>query len=149
MAQFDPIEERAVEMLDDLQLEALRAETVAEDDKRFEFVLWILCLRGVAVIERVCRARGMAQGLSEQEVELAIEDAAARLLLRLARTEPQPEVHALAAEIAVACVDRSWPSQRSVFASRLTSDAPDLRLVSEFAEAIESGRIRPNDWESS
>lgn len=147
MAQFDPIEERAVEMLDDLQLEALRAETVAEDDKRFEFVLWILCLRAVAVIERVCRARGTAQGLSEREVELAIEDAAARLLLRLARTEPQPEVHALAAEIAVACVDRPWPSRRN--APRLTPDAPDLCLVSEFAEAIESGRIRPNDWESS
>lgn len=134
-------------MLDDLQLEALRAETVAADDKRFEFVLWILCLRGVAVIERVCRARGLAHGLSEQEVELAIEDAAARLLLRLARIEPQPEVHALAAEIAVACVDRPWPSRRS--APRLTPDAPDLRLVSEFAEAIESGRIHPNDWESS
>lgn len=147
MAQFDPIEERAVEMLDDLQLEVLRAETVAADDKRFEFVLWILCLRGVAVIERVCRARGTAQGLGEQEVELAIEDAAARLLLRLARTEPQPEVHALAAEIAVACVDRPWPSQRN--APRLTPDAPDLRLVGEFAEAIESGRIRPNDWETS
>jgi hypothetical protein len=147
MAQFDPIEERAVEMLDDLQLEVLRAETVAEDDKRFEFVLWILCLRGVAVIERVCRARGMAQGLDEREVELAIEDAAARLLLRLARLEPQPEVHALAAEIAVTCVDRPWPTQRST--SRLTPDTPELRLVSEFAEAIESGRIHPNDWENS
>lgn len=147
MAQFDPIEEKTVEMLDDLQLEALRAETVAEDDKRFEFVLWILCLRGVAVIERVCRARGTVQGLSEQEVELAIEDAAARLLLRLARVEPQPEVHALAAEIAVACVDRPWPSQKG--APRLTPDSPDLRLVSEFAAAIESGKIQPNDWESS
>jgi hypothetical protein len=147
MAQFDPIEERAVEMLDDLQLEALRAETVAEDDKRFEFVLWILCLRGVAVVERVCRARGTVQGLSEGEIELAIEDAAARLLLRLSHTEPQPEVHALAAEIAVACVDRPWPTQRR--APRLTPDTPELRLVDEFAEAIESGRIRPNDWESS
>lgn len=147
MAQFDPIEERAVEMLDDLQLEALRAETVAEDDKRFEFVLWILCLRGVAVVERVCRARGTVQGLSEQEIELAIEDAAARLLLRLSRIEPQPEVHALAAEIAVACVDRPWPTQGS--APRLTPDTPELRLVGEFAEAIESGKIRPNDWENS
>jgi hypothetical protein len=147
MAQFDPIEERAVEMLDDLQLEAIRAETVGEDDKRFEFVLWILCLRGVAVVERVCRARGTVHGLSEQEIELAIEDAAARLLLRLSRIEPQPEVHALAAEIAVACVDRPWPSQRK--APRQTPDAPELRLAGEFAEAIESGRIRPNDWESS
>jgi hypothetical protein len=147
MAQFDPIEERAVEMLDDLQLEALRAETVGEDDKRFEFVLWILCLRGVAVVERVCRARGTVQGLSEGEIELAIEDAAARLLLRLSRIEPQPEVHALAAEIAVACVDRPWPTQRNT--PRLTPDTPELRLVGEFAEAIESGRVRPNDWENS
>ncbi|MGN6254924.1 MAG: hypothetical protein ACTHO8_08080 [Solirubrobacterales bacterium] len=147
MAQFDPIEERAIEMLDDLQLEAVRAETVGADDERFEFVLWILCQRGVAVIERVCRARGAACGLSEQEVELAIEDAAARMLLRLARVEPQPQVHALAAEIATACVERPWPSQRGV--AQLTPGSPALRLVSGLDEAIESGRVQPNDWESS
>jgi hypothetical protein len=147
MAEFDPIEERAIEMLDDLQLEAVRAETVAADDERFELVLWHLCLRGVAVIERVCRARGEALGLSEPEIELAIEDAAARLLLRLSRVEPQPQVHALAAEIAAACVDRPWPPQGS--APRLAPGSPALRLVGSLGEAIESGKIRPNDWESS
>ncbi|MGN6216460.1 MAG: hypothetical protein ACTHN7_05825 [Solirubrobacterales bacterium] len=147
MAQFDPIEERAIEMLDDTQLEAVRAETVGDDDERFEFVLWILCLRGVAVIERVCRARGAARGLSEQAVELAIEDAAARLLLRLARVEPQPQVHALAAEIAAVCVERPWPSQKC--APQLTPRSPALRLVSGLDEAIATGRVRPNDWESS
>jgi hypothetical protein len=147
MAEFDPIEERAIEMLDDLQLEVVRVETVAANDERFEVILWNLCLRGVAVIERVCRTRGEASGLSEQEIELAIEDAAARLLLRLSRAEPQPQVHALAAEIAAACVERSWPSQRS--APRLTPQTPQLRLVSGLDEAIESGRVHPNDWENS
>jgi len=147
MPQFDPIEERAIEMLDDHQLEALRAKTVAADDERFECVLWNLCLRGVAVIERVCRARGEACGLSDQEIELAIEDAAARMLLRLSRVEPQPHVHALAAEIAAACVERPWPMQRG--APRLAPDAPQLRLVSGLDEAIESGKVRPNDWENS
>lgn len=147
MAEFDPIEERAVELLDDVQLEALRVKTVAVNDERFEFVLWNLCLRGVAVIERVCRNRGEACGLNDQEIELAIEDAAARMLLRLSRLEPQPQVHALAAEIAAACVERSWPSRKQ--GPRLTHRTPNLRLVSGLDEAIETGKIRPNDWESS
>lgn len=147
MAQFDPLEERAIEMLDDVELEAVRVKTVAANDERFEFVLWHLCLRGVAVIERVCRARGRASGLNDQEIELAIEDAAARMLLRFSRLEPQPQVHALAAEIAAACVERSWPSQRS--APRLTSRTPHLRLINGLDEAIETGQARPNDWENS
>jgi hypothetical protein len=148
MAQFDPIEERAVEMLDDLHLEAVRAETVADDDERFEFVLWNLCLRGVPVIERVCRTRGQALGLSEQEIELATEDAAARMLLRLARPEPQPQVHVLAAEIAAECVERPWPSQQGG-GPRLSPRSPKVRLVRGLDQAIESGKVRPNDWESS
>jgi hypothetical protein len=147
MAQFDPIEEKAIEMLDDVQLEAVRAETVAANDERFEFVLWNLCLRGVAVIERVCRARGEASGLGDQEIELAIEDASARMLLRLSRLEPQPQIHALAAEIAAACVERSWPLQKS--APRLTARTPRLRLINGLDEAIETGKVRPNDWENS
>jgi hypothetical protein len=147
MAQFDPIEERAVEMLDDLHLEAVRAETVGFDDERFEFVLWNLCLRGVPIIERVCATRGKALGLNEQEIELATEDAAARMLLRLSRPEPQPQVHALAAEIAAECVERSWPSQRG--APRVTPRSPQLRLVNSLTDAIESGKVRPNHWESS
>jgi hypothetical protein len=147
MAEFDPIEERAIEMLDDVRLEAVRAETVGDDDERFEFVLWNLCLRGMAVIERVCRARGEAFGLNEQEIELAIEDAAARMLLRLSRLEPQPQVHALAAEIAAACVERSWPSRRS--GAQLTRQTPRLRLIKGLDEAIETGQLRPNDWETS
>jgi hypothetical protein len=147
MAEFDPIEEKAVEMLDDVQLEAVRAETVVANDERFEVVLWNLCLRGVAVIERVCRTRGEASGLGEQEIELAIEDASARLLLRLSRVEPQPQVHALAAEIAAACVERSWPLQKS--APRLSPRTPQLRFIRGFEEAIETGQVRPNDWENS
>jgi len=147
MAQFDPIEERAIEMLDDVELEAVRSKTVADNDERFEFVLLNLCLRGVAVIERVCRTRGEACGLGEQEVELAIEDASARMLLRLSRAEPQPQVHALAAEIAVACVERAWPLQRNT--PRLTPRSPQLRLINGLDEAIETGQVRPNDWEHS
>lgn len=147
MPQFDPIEEKAIEMLDDVQLEAVRSETIVYDDERFEFVLWNLCRRGLAVIERVCGSRGEVLGLSEEEVELAIEDAAARMLLRLSRPDPQPQVHALAAEIAAACVERPWPAQRS--GPRLSPQRPELRLVGELGEAIASGKVRPNDWETS
>jgi hypothetical protein len=147
MAEFDPIEERAVEMLDDVQLEAVRMETVADEDERFEVVLWNLCLRGVAVIERVCRSRGEAHGLSEQEIEVAIEDAAARMLLRLSRVEPQPQIHALAAEIAAGCVEHIKPLDRE--APRLAPRSPELRLVGDINEAIGSGQIRANDWRNS
>jgi hypothetical protein len=145
MAEFNPIEEKAIEMLDDLQLEVVRMETVGDDDERFEFVIWNLCQRGLAVIERVCGVCGEARGLSEQEIELAIEDAAARMLIRLSRREPQPRIRALAAELAAACVERPWPSQKR--GSRLAPRRPELRLVSEFAEAIE--QLRPNDWRNS
>jgi hypothetical protein len=147
MAKFDPMEERAVEMLDDIQLEAARMETVADEDERFEVVLWNLCLRGVAVIERVCRTHGEARGLSEQEVEIAIEDASARMLLRLSRVDPQPQIHALAAEIAAECVEHIKPLDRE--APRLASRSPELRLVGDINEAIGNGQIRANDWRSS
>ncbi|HYC82765.1 MAG TPA: hypothetical protein VEB65_13305, partial [Solirubrobacterales bacterium] len=97
-------------MLDDVQLEAVRFETIAYEDERFEFVLWNLCRRGLAVIERVCGVCGEARGLSEEEIELAIEDAAARMLIRLSHPEPQPRIRVLAAELATACVERPWPS---------------------------------------
>lgn len=147
MAQFDPTEERAVEMLDDLELEAVRAETVPHNDKRFEFVLWVLCLRGVAAIERVCQSRGKSRGLDEQEIELAIEEAAARMLLRLSRLDPQPQIHALADQIAAEAVDRAWPSRKRP--PRLSTRPPELRLVKGLDKAIETGQVRPNDWEHS
>jgi hypothetical protein len=147
MPEFNPIEEKAIEMLDDLQLEAVRVETIACDDERFEFVLWNLCRRGLAVIERVCGACGEARGLSEQEVELAIEDAAARMLIRLSHPDPQPQIRALAAELAAACVARPWPELKS--APRPSPRRSELRLVGELGEAIGSGKIRPNDWENS
>lgn len=147
MPEFDPIEEKAIEMLDDLQLEAVRMETIACEDERFEFVLWNLCRRGLAVIERVCGACGEARGLSEQEIELAIEDAAARMLIRLSQPEPQPQIRALAADLAAVCVARPWPAHRS--SSPLSPRKPELRLVGELGAAIESGKLRPNDWESS
>ena len=147
MPEFNPIEEKAIEMLDDVQLEAVRFETIAYEDERFEFVLWNLCRRGLAVIERVCGVCGEARGLSEQEVELAIEDAAARMLIRLSHPEPQPRIRVLAAELATACVERPWPS--CMGSRRLSPQRPELRLVGELGTAIESGRIRPNDWENS
>ncbi|HEU4462175.1 MAG TPA: hypothetical protein VFR75_06245 [Solirubrobacterales bacterium] len=104
-------------------------------------------IRPDSMWERVCRNRGEACGLGEQEIELAIEDASARMLLRLSRLEPQPQIHVLAAEIAAACVERAWPLQKS--APRLSARTPQLRLIKGLDEAIETGRARPNDWENS
>lgn len=113
---------------DDLQLEVVRHQFLLERDERFEVVLRLLVVRAVPVIEQVCRERGRTFGLNASEVGLAIEDASARLLLRLSRPEELPLVAAMAAQIAARCVD----AQR-----------PELRLV-----WLETSPFPHDDWEA-
>jgi hypothetical protein len=95
--------------LDDLELEVVRHQFLLDRDERFELVLRLLVVRAVPTIERVCRERGAALGLNRSKVGLAIEDASARLLLRLSRPDELPPVGAIAAQIAALCADAQRP----------------------------------------
>ena len=147
MARFDSHDEQAFRHLDDAELEIVRVEMIADRDERLELVIRALILRAVPVIERVCRRRGSDRGLTATQIQKAIEDASARVLLRLARPDHQPAVSAVAVEIATACVEAQ--EARSPAPPRLASRRPELRLADELGEAVKRGRISPNDWRSS
>lgn len=147
MENFDLHDEHAFRRLDDLQLEVVRAEMIADGDRRLEYVIRALVLRTVPVIEKVCRARGTARGLSRDQILKSIDDASVRLLLRLKRPDRQPAVTAVAAAIAAASVDAQEPQPPA--APRLAPRRPELRVAEELGDALQDGRLRPNDWRSS
>jgi hypothetical protein len=147
MAQFDRQDEHAFRQLDDAQLEGIRVGMIADGDQRLELVIRVLVLRAVPVIERVCRKRGTDCGLKRAEIYKAIDDASVRMLLRLKRPDRQPAITAVAAEIAAACVDAQEPQSPGL--PLLALRRPDLRVADELGDAVERGRIRPNDWRSS
>jgi hypothetical protein len=147
MDNFDRDHEQVFHRLDDFELEAVRAEMVASRDERLEQVVRVLVLRAVVVIENVCRTRGKARGLSRDQILRAIDDASARMLLRLERSDPQPTITAVAAEIAATCVDACEPEP--AIGPRLAPRRPELRVVDKVADALDDGRIRRNDWRSS
>lgn len=131
--------------LDDLQLESLRIEMLNQNDEHLEVLIRVLVMRAVPVIEKICRLHGGDRGLGRIEINRAIEDSSARLLLRLARHERVPAISALAARIATSCVQAQQPQP----APRLAPRRPQLRVVNQLGEAVKKGRIKPNDWTSS
>jgi hypothetical protein len=96
---------RTLNLLDDLDLEARRLASLRAGDEGIEAVVVVLCVRAVPVIERVCRERGASRGIHPERTLLAIEDAAARLALKLYRLAPLPPIGAIAAQLAAACTD--------------------------------------------
>src|SRR4051794_2328886 len=90
--------------MDDLALEVLRRSALREGDEHYELILRRLVVRGVPAIELVCREEGERHGLASTQIGLAIEDACARLLLRLHRPDELPSVSAMAAELARECI---------------------------------------------
>lgn len=144
MAHFDR-HHHEFQLLDDLQLELLRVEMLATRDERLEQLIRVLVLRAVPTIERVCSRRGRERKLGRVEVSKAIEDASARLLLRLARRDRIPAITAVATELAASCV----AAQKQQPPLRLASRRPELRVVQGLGEALKENRLRPNDWKSS
>lgn len=129
--------------LDDAALEALRRSTLREgDDERYELILRRLVVRGVPAIELVCREEGQRRGLHRTQIGLAIEDACARLLLRLHRPDKLPSVSAMAAELARDCIAAQQPP--SPTAAPLVDEQPRLRLVRRDGKPFS-----PNDWRTS
>jgi hypothetical protein len=129
--------------LDDAALEILRRSTLREsDDERYELILRRLIVRGVPAIELVCREEGQRRGLHRAQIGLAIEDACARLLLRLHRLDELPSVSAMAAELARDCVAAQQPL--STTSMPLVDEQPRLRLVRR-----DGNPFSPNDWRTS
>ncbi|MEA2440127.1 MAG: hypothetical protein QOH76_1551 [Thermoleophilaceae bacterium] len=147
MEHFDQHDEHALRRLDDVALENLRVEMVAEGDGRLDVVIRELVLRAARVIESICRTRGRDLGLSREQILKAIDDASARLLLRLKRPDRQPAITAVAAAIAAACVD-AQPSEESG-PPRLAPPRPQLRVAEQLGEALKRGRVRRNNWRNS
>lgn len=136
------VTDAALRRLDDYQLETLRLSMLRDSDERYEPVLRQLVIRGVPAIERICRQQGEELGLSRTQIGQAIEDACARLLLRLHRSEALPPVSAIAAQFASQCTQAQQPSPPGP--PRLASERPELRLIRR------DGRpISRNDWRTS
>jgi hypothetical protein len=144
MRQIDRHEED-FQSLDDLQLESLRVEMLIHNDERLETLIRVLVMRAVPVIENICRLQGGELGLGRIEINRAIEDASARLLLRLARPEPVAAISTLAARIGASCMQ----AQQQQPAPRLAPRRPKLRVVDQLGEAVQKKRLKPNDWTSS
>jgi hypothetical protein len=148
MENFDRHDdERAVRRLDDLALEQVRVQMVADNDGRLDVVIRELVLRAVRVVESVCRTRGIDRRLSREQVLKAIDDASVRLLLRLKRPDRQPPVTAVAAEIAAACVDAQTPAVPAQ--PRLAPRRPELRVTDQLGDVLQRGRLRRNNWRNS
>jgi hypothetical protein len=144
MGRIDRYEED-FRSLDDFQLESLRVEMLNQKDERLEVVIRVLAMRAVPVVERICRLQGGELGLGRIEINRAIEDASTRLLLRLARPERIAAISALATRTAASSVQ----AQRPQPAPRLAPRRPHLRVVDRLGDAVQEGRIKPNDWTAS
>ena len=121
---------RILASLDDVELENRRLAFLEAGDGQSAVAIVLLSVRAVPVIELICRERGAVRGLSSDGTLLAIDDAAARLMLRLHRAVPLPPVGAIAAQLAAACIDaqppgRSNSHQLAAGRARLTV-VPDL-----------------------
>lgn len=127
MTRLSLNENRKLADLDDLELESRRLVFLSAGDARSELAVVLLCVRAVPVIELVCRERGATRGLGHDRTLLAVEGAAARLLLRLHRMVPLPPVGAIAAQLAAACVDSQ--SVRTANRHQLAAGRARLALV--------------------
>src|SRR4051794_20135160 len=137
----------ALRRLDDLALEEVRVQMVADSDSRLDLVIRELVLRAVRTIESVCRTRGDDRGLSREQVLKAIDDASVRVLLRLERPDRQPAVSAVAAEIAADCVSAQEPAAPAP--PRLAPRRAQLRVADQLGDALKRGQLRRNDWRNS
>lgn len=134
------LDDAALRRLDQLQLESVRYYLLRSGDKRYEYVVEHLLVRGIATIERIARELCAMRGATPEQLRTAVVDASVRLQLRLTREEKLPSVDTLAAQLASECV--AVLAQASGRRPRLASQPPQLRAIeTALGEALREGRI--------
>lgn len=134
------LDETALRRLDDLQLESVRYDLLRSGDERYEQVAEHLLVRGIAAIERIARELCELRGATAEQLRRAVVDASVRLQLRLTRTEKQPSIETLAAQLASECVAALAPAPEQQ--PRLAARPPQLRAIeTQLADALREGRI--------
>ena len=133
MLNLDRLDRQLIAGLTNEDLEVTRLWTLRRGDERYELVLERLLVRSLPILTRVVREEGVTAGLEERAIRLAIEDAGARLLLRLHRRDTLPPIAAVAASIAKECAAAQRPQP---FVPRLVPRRPQMRVVR-------------NDWRNS
>jgi hypothetical protein len=133
--------EAAIARMTDGELEVVRRRAARDDDHDLlKICLERLTVRALPVLVRVCHERGRAADLDRERINLAVEEATARLLAALGRIDSVPPVNRLAAETATACVEAQAKRGRRR-RPRLAPVKPELRLVGDVEpEARSNGR---------
>jgi hypothetical protein len=133
--------ELAIAGMTDWELEVVRRRAAREDDRALlKICVECVTVRALPVLVQVCHERGRAVDLDHERINLAVEEATARLLAALGRTDTVHPVNRLAAEIARACIEAQverGPRGRP----RLAPVKPELRLArDEEPERRSNGR---------
>jgi hypothetical protein len=139
----DRLDEAILRTHDDVALEAVRFELARDGDHRLPQVVRVLAVRATPTIISVCGEVGAHRGVCAKNVDRAVNEALARLQMRLRRREHLPAVVTLAAGIARSCIDVQLADLPT--APKLAARAPDLRLI----EGLRDGTVHPNDPEMS
>lgn len=117
--------------LDELALVVLFEEASRErDTAALEPLVRQLVLRAVPVVERTVREFGEPRGLQPSDLRLVEDEALTKLLLRLQRGLPLPNLRVLAYETARACAED--PERRP-------APAPKPRLARARLRAVDGG----------
>ena len=123
--------EAAIARMTDGELEVVRCRAARDDDRDLlKICVERLTVRALPVLVQVCHERGRAARLDRERINLAVEEATARLLAALSRIDTVPTVNRLAAETATACVEAQLEGG-SRGRPRLAPVKPELRLVGD------------------
>lgn len=123
--------EATIAWMTDAELEVVRRRAARDHDRHLlKICVERLIVRALPVLVQVCHEGGRAADLDRERINLAVEEATARLLAALGRFDTVPPVNRLAAETATACVGAQaerGPRGRP----RLAPVKPELRLVGD------------------
>jgi hypothetical protein len=139
----DSLDETALDAHDDAALEGVRFELARDGDHRLGQVVHLLAFRASSTVVQTCNEFGGRRGIGAGGIARAIDDAQARVQLRLYRPEHLAAIDKLASGIAHGCVEAQPVAAPAP--PRLTPRAPELSIV----KGLRKGTVRPNNPEMS